>query len=75
MSDIALPSRGVNGELDDSTVTFPRQYWGATEISRVIRRTPRQTHHLLQRGYIKCAKKVGGRWTANHDALLREFGA
>lgn len=73
MSD--TPSEGVNLERDDLTATFPRQYWGAQEIGRVIGRNPRQTIHLLQGGKIKCARKVGGRWTANHLALLREFGS
>jgi hypothetical protein len=60
--------------------------WNAAEIGRVIGRGPRQTHHLLTRGEIKCARRVGGklneegklkggRWVANISALLREFGA
>jgi hypothetical protein len=51
-----------------------RQLWTAEEIGEVIRRSPRQTHHLLQRGAIKSAKKFGGRWTASEVALRREFG-
>jgi hypothetical protein len=49
--------------------------WGSDEIGQVIGRNPRQTHHLLMKGEIKSAKKVGGRWVANIRALLREFGA
>jgi hypothetical protein len=49
--------------------------WGAAKIGRVVNRTPRQTHHLLTRGEIKSAKKIGGRWVASVSALLREFGA
>jgi hypothetical protein len=49
--------------------------WGSDEIGHVIGRNPRQTHHLLTKGEIKSAKKVGGRWVANVRALLREFGA
>ncbi len=49
--------------------------WGAEEIGAVIGRTTRQTHHLLTRGAIKSAKKVGGRWMVSRSALLREFGA
>ena len=49
--------------------------WGSDEIGHVIGRNPRQTHHLLTKGVIKSAKKVGGRWVANISALLREFGA
>ena len=51
-----------------------RQLWGAKEIGQPIRRSPRQTNHLLQGGKIKCAKKIGGRWTCNEAALRREFG-
>ena len=35
--------------------------WGSDEIGHVIGRNPRQTHHLLTKGEIKSAKKVGGR--------------
>ncbi len=49
--------------------------WGSDKIGHVIGRNPRQTHHLLTKGEIKSAKKVGGRWVANIQALLREFGA
>ena len=49
--------------------------WNAAEIGAVIGRNARRTHHLLTRGEIKCARKVGGRWVASRSALLREFGA
>ena len=49
--------------------------WNAAEIGGVIGRSARQTHHLLTKGEIKCARKVGGRWVASRSALLREFGA
>jgi hypothetical protein len=49
--------------------------WGAENIGAVINRGPRQTFHLLTRGEIKCARKVGGRWAASRSALLRELGA
>lgn len=48
--------------------------WGAEEIGRVIGRDTRQTTHLLAKGQIQSAKKVGGRWVAGRAALLREFG-
>ena len=47
--------------------------WGVEEIGKVIGRTARQTHHILTRGQIKSARKVGGKWVANRDALLREL--
>jgi hypothetical protein len=48
--------------------------WGTCEIGKVINRTPRQTHHMLATGAIKCAQKKGGRWVAGRTALLKEFG-
>jgi hypothetical protein len=56
----------------ESEVNF---VWNAGPIGAVIGRNPRQTHHLLTKGEIKCARKVGGRWVASRSALLREFGA
>jgi hypothetical protein len=47
--------------------------WGVEQIGKVIGRTPRQTFHILSRGQLKSAKKVGGRWVANRNALLREL--
>jgi hypothetical protein len=48
--------------------------WGCEAIGRVIGRSARQTHHLLEKNQIQCARKVGGRWMAGRAALLREFG-
>jgi hypothetical protein len=48
---------------------------GAEEIGKTIRRNKRQTHHMLHRGLIRSARKVGGLWCANLDALRREFGS
>lgn len=48
--------------------------WGADEIGAAIGRNGRQAHHLLSRGELKSARKVGGRWVASRSALLREFG-
>ena len=45
------------------------------EIGRVIGRGERQTFHLLQIGEIKSARRVGGRWCAGREALLKEFCA
>jgi hypothetical protein len=49
--------------------------WGVAQIAPVIGRTERQANHLLAAGHIKSARKVGGIWFANRDALLKEFGA
>jgi hypothetical protein len=47
--------------------------WGVNAIAHVIGRTPRQTHHILTKGQIKSARKVGGKWVANREALIREL--
>jgi hypothetical protein len=62
----------VNGNL--SSVDTPSIVWGAAAIGRIVNRTPRQIHHLLTRGHIKSAKRIGGRWCASPAALLKEFG-
>ena len=49
--------------------------WGAREIGKIIGRTERQAHYLLENGQLESAKKKGGRWVASRAALLREFGA
>jgi len=58
---------------DESNANNLDILWGAEEIARVINRTPRQTHHLLHRGAITAAKKVGGRWCADRNGLRRQF--
>ena len=48
--------------------------WGADEIGAAIGRNPRQAHHLLTTGQIKCAMRKGGRRVANRAKLRAEFG-
>ena len=43
--------------------------WGAKAISSTIGLTPAATFHLLERGKLP-ARKVGGRWVADREALL-----
>ena len=57
------------------TVNSPVELaWGARAIGAVIGRSERQVNHLLIKGRIKSACKVGGLYVANVDALRREFG-
>jgi hypothetical protein len=57
------------------TVNSPVELaWGARAIGAVINRTERQVSHLLIRGHIKSARKLGGVYVANVGALMREFG-
>jgi hypothetical protein len=53
---------------------WDKPVWGALAIGEIIGRSERQTHHLLSRGSIKSAKRIGGRWCATPSALRREFG-
>lgn len=43
--------------------------WGGSGIAQVIKRTDRQTFHLLESGALP-AKKVGGRWVASRRKLI-----
>jgi hypothetical protein len=70
MSDYSDSNRLVNGA--EKACDF---LWGADQIGQVIGRNSRQAFHLLSRGEIKCAKKVGGRWVCSRADLLRELGA
>jgi hypothetical protein len=47
--------------------------WGARAIATEIKRTPRQTIHLLETGKLP-AKKVGRTWCA-HKRVLRGYFA
>lgn len=46
--------------------------WGATEIARLIGRSPRSTFHMLDKGELP-ARKVGGRWVAERSKLIAFF--
>jgi hypothetical protein len=72
MSDNADSSRLVNSFAEIAPSDF---LWGADEIGRAIGRNGRQAFHLLNRGEIESAKKVGGRCVVNRASLLRELGA
>jgi len=58
---------------DESNANNLDILWGAEEIAQAINRTRRQAHHLLIRGAITAAKKVGGRWCADRNELRRQF--
>ena len=47
----------------------PHILWGVAEIAKAIRRTDRQTYHLLSREYLP-AHKVGASWVASRRKLL-----
>jgi len=46
--------------------------WGGAEIAKLIKRTPRQTFHMLESGQLP-AKKIGERWVAERGKLIRFF--
>ena len=63
-----------SGTESDSQVDV---IWGVQEIARRIKRTDRQTFHMLAEGHLP-GKKVGGRWCTTESALnafFREIAA
>jgi hypothetical protein len=44
--------------------------WGASEIGKVIGRSPRATFHLLEKQLLP-ARKVGRAWVGSRKRLLR----
>ena len=50
-----------------------RIIWGARDIGAAINRTERQTHHLLEKGAIRAARKVGAQWCASLNGLQEQF--
>jgi hypothetical protein len=46
--------------------------WGCEAIARAIRRTPRQTYHMLESGLLP-AKKNGKIWVADRAELRAHF--
>ena len=76
MSFTTPTPNGVNSKNENSTARASDSFaWGAREIGKIIGRTERQAHYLLENGQLESAKKKGGRWVANRAALLRELGA
>jgi hypothetical protein len=55
---------------DTPTIDLDRPVWGASEIGRVIGREARAAFHLLERGDILDAAKIGGRWCSTPRRLL-----
>lgn len=43
--------------------------WGVENIAKIIKRTQRQTFHMMNSGTLP-GKKVGGRWVASRRKLL-----
>jgi hypothetical protein len=64
MSDRQQPQEGENeiGVL-----------WGCEEIGAAIGRSKRQVHHLLEKGALPGARKVGGRWFITRRRLKEFF--
>jgi hypothetical protein len=62
--------RNAAGAQESPGAKPSRIRWGVGEISETINRTPRQTYWLLEGGHLP-AKKVGGKWAGEEDALRR----
>jgi hypothetical protein len=71
MPTTAIDNRNPFSNPDDDQ---PRVVWDAANIGHVIDRTERQAFHMLKRGQIRCARKVGALHCAPFDGLLEEFG-
>jgi hypothetical protein len=60
--------------VNRDSADLDKPLWGAAAIGHEINKNARQTYHLLSRGLIKSARRVGHQWTATPSALRREFG-
>ncbi len=72
-----LPENIVTASLEKDSMPAENLdlVWNADGIGDEIKRSRAQVYRLLAIGAIKSAKRVGGRWCADRNALLREFGA
>ncbi|RWO85762.1 DNA-binding protein [Mesorhizobium sp.] len=48
--------------------------WGSPAIARAIKRKPRITAYLLEKGEIPGATKVLGKWVISRHKLREKFG-
>jgi hypothetical protein len=53
--------------------TNGRYAWGTEAIAKEIGRSPNATYHMLHRGLIRSAHKVGNLWVAEREALHAEM--
>jgi hypothetical protein len=53
----------------ESFIDLDSPLWGVKEIAPIIRRSPRQTYELIERGLIP-AKKIGKSWVSTRRQLL-----
>jgi hypothetical protein len=60
--------KGTPGRDDD-----PEIVWGAAAIGKVINRSPRQVHHMLNKGLIQAARRCGSRYFADKAGLRAQF--
>jgi hypothetical protein len=49
--------------------------WGAPAIARTINRSVAATYHMLERGHVPGAKRVGGRWCLMPSAFFAAIAA
>lgn len=47
--------------------------WGAQQIGAIIGKGERATFHLLERGLLRGAVKIGNQWCASRTELLKNF--
>ena len=60
------------GDMEQASISRDL-LWGPEEIGEEIRRTKRQVQHMIDRGDLVGAKKIGGRWCITRSALHALF--
>ena len=66
--------RGAAGEDDDDSEPLDL-VCDVGAMGKVIKRTPRATHYLLETNQLQGCAKVGGRWCGSPRRLRRQFAA
>jgi hypothetical protein len=56
--------------MSDQPLPLPRIVWGVPAIAKAINRTERATYHMVERGTLPGARKVGGRWCFEPDKFF-----
>jgi hypothetical protein len=64
----------ADADFEDGLDPLDRPVWGVENISKVIKRTPRQTQHLLAAGHLP-GKNIARRWVSTPRQLLAAVGA
>jgi hypothetical protein len=62
-------------DTTDPTIDLDRPVWGAREFGRILNRSERQIHHLLEAGQLaEAVEKCGGVYVSTPRKLLKIIG-